>query len=83
MHHGQARRRVRIVSGLGLVMAWIALRALPRFGWLLDALAFAPVAIPGIIIGASVLFAYISAPIPIYDTLWILLIAYGRAMNVP
>ncbi len=71
-----------IVSGLGLVMAWIAQRALPRYGWLLDALAFAPVAIPGIIIGASVLFAYISAPIPIYDTLWILLIAYVT-MNVP
>jgi len=71
-----------IVCILGFVMAWLAQRALPRYGWLLDALAFAPVAIPGIIIGASVLFAYISAPIPIYDTLWILLIAYVT-MNVP
>lgn len=71
-----------VVGVLGFVMAWIAQRALPRTGWLLDALAFAPIAIPGIIIGASVLFAYISAPIPIYDTLWILLIAYVT-MYVP
>jgi iron(III) transport system permease protein len=71
-----------IVTLLGFVMAWLAQRALPRTGWLLDALAFAPIAIPGIIIGASVLFAYIGSPIPIYDTLWILLIAYVT-MYVP
>jgi iron(III) transport system permease protein len=29
-----------------------------------------------------VLFAYISAPVPVYDTLWILLVAYVT-MNVP
>lgn len=71
-----------IVCALGFAMAWLAQRTMPRTGWFIDALAFAPVAIPGIIIGASVLFAYIAAPVPIYDTLWILLVAYVT-MNVP
>src|SRR5262245_56362634 len=41
-----------IVAALTLVMAWIAQRALPRYGFVLDALAFAPIAIPGVIVGA-------------------------------
>src|SRR5262249_25035808 len=37
-----------IVAALTLVMAWIAQRGLPRYGFVLDALAFAPIAIPGV-----------------------------------
>jgi iron(III) transport system permease protein len=65
-----------IVVALTFLMAWIALRAVPRSGWALDSLAFTPIAIPHVIIGASVLFAYLMLPIPIYNTIWILLIAY-------
>jgi iron(III) transport system permease protein len=65
-----------IVSGLTFVMAWIAQRSLPRYGFLLDALAFAPIAIPGVIVGAGILVAYLMLPIPIYNTIWILLVAY-------
>jgi iron(III) transport system permease protein len=65
-----------IIVLLTFVMAWIALRAVPRSGWALDSLAFTPVAIPHVIIGASVLFAYLMLPIPVYNTIWILLIAY-------
>jgi iron(III) transport system permease protein len=65
-----------IIVLLTFVMAWIALRAVPRSGWALDSLAFMPVAIPHVIIGASVLFAYLMLPIPVYNTIWILLIAY-------
>jgi iron(III) transport system permease protein len=61
---------------LTFVMAWIALRAVPRSGWVLDSLAFTPIAIPHVIVGASVLFAYLMLPIPVYNTIWILLIAY-------
>ena len=35
-----------------------------------------PIAIPGVIVGASILFAYLMLPIPIYNTIWILLVAY-------
>ena len=65
-----------IVSGLTLVMAWVALRTVPRFGWILDAIAFIPIAIPGVIVGAGILVAYLMLPIPVYNTIWILLIAY-------
>src|SRR5262249_43100544 len=65
-----------IIVLLTFVMAWIALRAVPRAGWMLDSLAFMPVAIPHVIIGAAVLFAYLMLPIPVYNTIWILLIAY-------
>ena len=65
-----------LVAGLTLVMAWIAQRALPRYGFILDALAFAPIAIPGVIVGAGILVAYLMLPIPLYNTIWILLVAY-------
>jgi iron(III) transport system permease protein len=66
-----------VIVLLTFVMAWIALRAVPRSGWALDSLAFTPIAIPHVIIGASVLFAYLMLPmIPVYNTIWILLIAY-------
>jgi iron(III) transport system permease protein len=65
-----------IIAGLTLVMAWVALRSLPRWGWLLDAIAFTPIAIPGVIVGAGILVAYLMLPIPVYNTIWILLIAY-------
>jgi iron(III) transport system permease protein len=65
-----------IIVLLTFVMAWIALRAVPRSGWVLDSLAFTPVAIPHVIVGAAVLFAYLMLPIPVYNTIWILLIAY-------
>ena len=58
------------------MMAWIAQRSFKRYGWMLDALAFTPIAIPSVIIGASILFAYIMIPIHVYNTIWILLIAY-------
>jgi iron(III) transport system permease protein len=65
-----------IVVGLTLVMAWMARRSGSRFAWLLDALASAPIAIPSVIVGASILFTYLVIPIGVYDTIWILLIAY-------
>ena len=71
-----------IVVGFTFIMAWISHRASSKYGWTLDVLAFAPIAIPSVIVGASILFAYLMIPIGIYNTLWILLIAYVT-MNLP
>lgn len=71
-----------IVVLLTFVMAWIAQRTRTRFGWTLDVLAFIPIAIPSVIAGAAILFAYLIIPLPIYNTVWILLIAYVT-MNMP
>jgi iron(III) transport system permease protein len=65
-----------IVGGLTFAMAWIAQRAMPRHGFMLDALAFVPIAIPGVIVGAGILVAYLALPVGIYNTIWILLVAY-------
>jgi iron(III) transport system permease protein len=71
-----------IVVLFTFVMAWIAHRAAKQYGWMLDVLTFVPIAIPSIIIGASILFAYLIIPINVYNTIWILLIAYVT-MNLP
>ena len=68
---GDGRRRAHLRHGLD--RAALGCRATAG---MLDALAFMPIAIPSVIIGASVLFAYLMLPIPIYNTIWILLVAY-------
>lgn len=66
-----------VVVALTFVSAWIAHRGGTSWGWLVDALASSSIAVPGVIVGASVLFAYLMMPwIPIYNTIWILLVAY-------
>ena len=42
----------------------------------IDAVAVLPVAIPGLIIGLGYLWSWISIPIGIYGTLWIIILAY-------
>ena len=68
-----------LIVAITFVIAWIAQRVARRYGWLLDLLVFMPIAVPSVIIGASVLFAYLILPIPVYNTIWILLIAYLTA----
>ncbi len=64
-----------IVVFLTSLTAWIVLRTrLPGRG-VLDALAFAPIAIPGTIIGISVLLTYLTLPLPLYGTIFLITIA--------
>jgi iron(III) transport system permease protein len=58
------------------VAAWIVVRTETRGRWLIDALAFLPIAIPGLVLGVALLFVYLRIPLPVYGTLWILFIAY-------
>ncbi len=58
------------------VIAWIAVKSKIRGRGLLDALAFIPIAFPGIVLGVSLLYVYLYLPIPIYGTIWILVVAY-------
>jgi iron(III) transport system permease protein len=60
---------------LSLFIAWIIVRARSRFVWILDVLSFLPHAIPGVVIGLSVLLLYLILPIPVYGTIWIIVIA--------
>ena len=56
--------------------AWITVKSKLPGRFLIDTLAFLPIAIPGIVLGVSLLVLYLTLPIPIYGTLWILLAAY-------
>jgi iron(III) transport system permease protein len=58
------------------VIAWISVKSKARGRGLLDGLTFLPIAIPGIVLGISLMYVYLSVPIPIYGTIWILLVAY-------
>jgi iron(III) transport system permease protein len=58
------------------VASWVALRTGVRGRWLVDNLAFLPIAVPGLILGVALLFIYLRLPLGVYGTLWILFIAY-------
>jgi iron(III) transport system permease protein len=58
------------------VCAWLVLRTRLPGRRLLDQLTFVPIAVPGLVLGVSLLFVYLRVPLPIYGTLWILFIAY-------
>jgi len=59
------------------VIAWIVVKSKVRGRGLLDGLAFVPIAIPGIVLGVSLMYVYLTIPVPIYGTVWVLLIAYS------
>ena len=58
------------------VVSWFLVRTRMRGRWLVDGLAFLPIAIPGLVLGVALLVIYLRAPVPVYGTLWILFIAY-------
>ncbi len=58
------------------VIAWIAVKSRIKGRGLLDALTFLPIAFPGIVLGVSLIYVYLTLPIPIYGTIWIILLAY-------
>lgn len=65
-----------LVMLLTAVIAWITVRSQIRGRWMLDVLSFLPIAIPGVIMGISLIFVYLTLPLRIYGTVWILLVAY-------
>lgn len=62
---------------LGLLVSWILVRTRSRFRFALDVLAFTPHAMPGVLIGLSILLIYLVLPLPVYGTIWIIVIALG------
>lgn len=64
------------VMGLTTLASWILVRTRLKARWLLDLLTTLPLVFPGIVMGLAILRFYLTVPIPIYSTLWILLVAY-------
>ncbi len=64
------------VMVLTLLASWLLVRTKVRGRWLLDLLTTLPLLFPGIVMGLAILRFYLFVPIPVYGTLWILLIAF-------
>jgi iron(III) transport system permease protein len=64
------------VMFLTTLASWILVRTKLRARWLLDLLTTLPLIFPGIVMGLAIMRFYLLVPVPIYSTLWILLIAY-------
>jgi iron(III) transport system permease protein len=65
-----------LVMVLTMLASWLLVRTKIRGRWLLDLLTTLPLLFPGIVMGLAILRFYLFVPIPVYGTLWILLIAF-------
>lgn len=65
-----------IVMLITAVIAWITVKSRWPGRAALDVVTFLPITIPGIVLGVSLIWVYLILPIPIYGTIWILLLAY-------
>ena len=61
---------------LSVIAGWIVVRFGGRLGRLLNLLTFAPIAIPSVIIGFALILMYLSIPVGIYGTIWVIVIAH-------
>ena len=64
-----------VMAGMAIA-AWIVARSRIPGRQLIDQFAFVPLVIPGLVLGLALSFVYLRSPIPIYGTIFILLIAY-------
>ena len=65
-----------VVMLLTTFASWLLVRTKLRGRWLLDLLTTLPLLFPGIVMGLAIMRFYLLVPIPIYGTLWILLVAF-------
>lgn len=65
-----------IVIFISAVASWLVVRTNARGRRLLDAIAFTPMVIPGLVLGLALLFVYLRIDVPVYGTMLILLVAF-------
>ena len=65
-----------LAIGLAIAIAYIAVRRVMPFARLLSFLCLAPFVIPGIVLAIGFYAAYTSPPLQLYDTAWILILAF-------
>jgi iron(III) transport system permease protein len=65
---------------LTLVASWLVVRSRIGARWILEQLALVPLAVPGIVLAIAVLRTYaLLSILPVYGTIWILVVAYVAA----
>jgi iron(III) transport system permease protein len=65
-----------IAVAITFFAAWLIVRASMKARWLLDQLAMLPLVFPGIVMGIAILKMYLFLPVPVYGTIWILVLAF-------
>jgi iron(III) transport system permease protein len=67
---------------LTLAGAWIAARSRSAPAKLVNLLSNAPLVIPGVVFGFGILLFYLNSPIPLFGTLWAIILAF-TALYLP
>jgi iron(III) transport system permease protein len=65
-----------ITTILAYAGGWAATRGRFKASWVLVEGSFIAVGIPGVILALTVMLLYLEVPIPIYGTVWIIVVAY-------
>ena len=63
--------------GVAFITAWLVTRTNIKMRWSLDRLTMIPLVFPGIVMGVAILQTYLTVPIPVYGTIWIMVIAFS------
>lgn len=65
-----------VIVLFGAVLAWITVRSRIRGAVILEHLSATALVFPGVVVGISLIWVYLTLPVNIYGTIWILFIAY-------
>jgi len=62
---------------LAFIAAWLVARTHVKMRWTLDRMIMLPLVFPGIVMAVAILKMYLTLPIPIYGTIWIMVAAFA------
>ena len=65
-----------IVMALTSVIAWLVVKTKAPGRRVLDNLVTLPIVFPGLIVGLALIWTYLILPIPVYGTIWIIVISF-------
>jgi len=65
-----------VVMGMTSVMAWLVVKTRFPGRMAIDNLVTLPIIFPGLIMGLALLWTYLTIPLPVYGTIWIIVISF-------
>jgi iron(III) transport system permease protein len=71
-----------VVTTIGALVAWTVVRTRWRGRFVLDFVSFVSIGIPSVIAGLACLLLYLTVPIGVYGTVWVLVLAYSYRLAV-
>ncbi|HXS40661.1 MAG TPA: iron ABC transporter permease [Stellaceae bacterium] len=71
-----------IVTAVGAILGWTVLRTRLWGRAALDFLSFVSIGIPSVIAGLAALLLYLSLPVGLYGTVWVLVLAYSYRLAI-